>query len=359
MMSLRPGILVHLTARVSDTGLSYQRVDIETDEIRAIRETAQKARDMWAEERASVRKSADVTADDWATARAELGSEASDTKVRAKAKQIAGNRAVESWEASNPAPIVPAVTKWETTRVCEDQAEHDEAMRMRGTIRANVSRNCSSSVFGLFCLESNVDALKAAIAEARTMCDEWNRKANFTHIRLFVEMGRIATTDEEHAREIAREIASVIDRMNSSIDNLDPKGLEDTIREARGLAARIDAAAAEKVGVAVAAARDAAKQITARVIKGGEPAVDVLADIQRSALIQTRAAFLDFDGPADVQEVMPAADLNRAANLDVDGMWETPADVPPSPPVQHPALDLEQSDPSSVRYSYELPALDL
>ena len=64
---------------------------------------------------------------------------------------------------------------WETSRVIEDAAEHEEAVRVRSKARSLVTAICAPSNFGLLCPETERSRLTDALEEARTICDRFNR----------------------------------------------------------------------------------------------------------------------------------------------------------------------------------------
>lgn len=210
--------------------------------------------------------------------------------------------------------------RWETLRTVEDPEERDRALQTRSLALRTIRGVCASTAFGLLCPEDREADLDAAVVTAMALRAEHNATAKTTRVELYLLKGRIAASDEEAARAIGSEVASMIDAMNSGIDRLDPKAIREAATKARELAGMLGPETAETVASAIEAARRAARQIVARVEKGGELAAVVLADIQRGAIERARIAFLDADDvvQAGPGEALPAVDLGRVAALDVE-----------------------------------------
>ncbi len=212
-----------------------------------------------------------------------------------------------------------AVSRWETTKVVDDPAEHQRAERARSTALKGIRRCCSRTSFGLLCPESNEADLDAAIKAARSITEDFNRTAIFTRLHVYTLKGRVASSDEEAARAIGEEVRALIASMNTSIDRLDIAGIRDAASKAKELSAVLAPEQAETVGAAIQAARKAARQIAQRVEKDGEVAAVVLADIQRGAIEKARIAFLDLDdAPAPAGPQLPSVDVQRMGALDID-----------------------------------------
>jgi hypothetical protein len=226
-------------------------------------------------------------------------------------------------DARDSAPALEAVgaavARWETTKVVDDPAEHERAVRVRADASNLIRKQCFATAFGLLCPESREQELNAAVQQARAMIAEFNETARTTRVAVYVMTGKIASTDEENARAIGEEVRGLIESMSSAIDKLDPDAIREAANKANKIGAMLDADASQKVGEAVAAARKAAREITRRVEKNAEPAAIVLADIQRGAIERARIAFLDLDERESLpaEDALPAVDLGRTAELDV------------------------------------------
>ncbi len=229
--------------------------------------------------------------------------------------------------------------EWKTTRIVSEPEEREAATKARSKALAEIRAICATSAFGLLCPEDKESELDAAIVRAQEIRAAHNAGAKVTRVEIYALKGRIASTDEEAARAIGSEVAEMIAAMNSGIDKLDPKAIREAATKAKDLAAMLAPDVAEKVGGAIEQARRAARQITARIEKGGELAAIVLADIQRGAIERARMAFLDLSGdaPAPASDPLPAVNMQRFGALAVGteyepmdgGVYDEPSPTPP------------------------------
>jgi len=208
--------------------------------------------------------------------------------------------------------------RWETTKVVADPEDHARATKVRGTISTMIRRLCVDTAFGLICSEANEPALDAAIKQARALANEFNASSPHSSVAVYVLKGRIASTDEEAARAIGEEVKTLIDAMNEGIDRLDPKAIRDAADRARKLGSVLDATQEIAVSEAITQARKAARTIVKRVEKDAEDATIVLKDIQRGAIEKARLAFLDLDPVQASPDALPAVDVSRIAELDIE-----------------------------------------
>lgn len=227
-----------------------------------------------------------------------------------------------------------AVARWETTKIVDDPAEHEKATKVRASALTEIGRVCVRTSFGLVATQANEGLLDEAHRKARAMIDEFNASARCTRVSLFMLKGRVASTDEEAARAIGAEVASLIGEMSKGIDRLDPEAIRSAARKALQIGAVLDEAQALTVDTAVQAARKAARAIVKRVQKEGEDAAVVLASIQRGDIERARISFLDVEEreqTAAPEEVMPDIDMQRQASIDFEPVNDpvpTPAPAP-------------------------------
>lgn len=208
------------------------------------------------------------------------------------------------------------VTKWETTKVVVDPAEHKRARQVRSLASATIRRVCIKTSFALLCPDESEEALWDAVRSARKMVDDFNEKAVHSRIGLSVIPGRVASTDAEAARAISNEMAGLLAEMERAVKEVDVKSLRDAATRAKAVGRMLDESKAEKVGAAVAAARAAAREIVKRVEKGGEDKLKVLGELQTGQIETARFAFLDFDEAKTVGgEKAPAAEVGRFAGI--------------------------------------------
>lgn len=211
------------------------------------------------------------------------------------------------------------VEKWKTTKIVEDPEEVERAEKARSKSGQAIRQLCRNTAFGLICPESAEEELDAAIRTAREICDEHNASANCTQVKVYVMKGRIASNDEEAARAIGSEIRQMLDDMNRAIDKMDPEAIRETAAKARAMETMLQPEQAERVSAAVEQARKAARQIVARVRKGGEKAADVVDDIPRGSINKARMMFLDFEESTKLPgQALPTVSRGRM-DLDVAG----------------------------------------
>lgn len=221
------------------------------------------------------------------------------------------------------------VTKWETTKILADAAEHAKAVKVQGKISGLVRKSLAVTPFGYFCTEANFQDLVTAIDGAKKIAADHNASSVYTTARVFFRVGKVATTDEQAARDIAEELVSIVDRMNLAITRLDPEAIREAVKDALAFGAMLAPVESEKVGLAVEAARDAANKIAKAVRRvearqeEGEKnatldAASLLASLQRDALETARIAFLDFAEPTVIPgEALAPVDVQRIDALDM------------------------------------------
>lgn len=212
-------------------------------------------------------------------------------------------------ERDHLTPEGEKLARWETERTIKDPAEHDAAVAARSLARSKVQSVCAQSAFGLLCPEVMQDKLDAAVAEARTITEAFNRGASLTRLNFYVIAGRISPDDVEAVRAINSEVTELMAKMAEGLGNLDVKAVRDAANRARSLGSMLSDDAKDRVKGAIDIARKAARDI----VTAGETGA---AEIDRAAIArisEARAAFLDLDEAAPVGEVM-----HTAAALDLE-----------------------------------------
>lgn len=212
------------------------------------------------------------------------------------------------------------VSTWETTRTMEDPDEHNRAVRVRGACLSLIRGRCILTSFGLLCPQAEEYTLDAAIDAARRLEDEFNSTARHTRVEVRVLRGRIASTDEQAAQAISSEIRGLVSAMEEGVSKLDPAAIRDAASRAKRAAAMLSPDRAAIVSEAVKSARDAAKAIVKRAEEGLPATLAALETVDQSAIATARVAFLDLDDSpsTDTAEAMPAASVQRFADLDLD-----------------------------------------
>jgi hypothetical protein len=200
--------------------------------------------------------------------------------------------------------------RWETERTITDKVEHEAAQEARGKASHVIRRVCTNSAFGLLCPESKTAELEAAIADARKVAEDFNSKATLTRLGVFVICGRVAQDDVEAVRAINSEIRDLLADMETGLANLDVKMVRAAAVKAKGIGQMLSPSAAEKIEVAITAARASARKIVA----AGE---QVAAEVDRATIrriAEQRTAFLDID---NMKEVARPSETGRAIDLDI------------------------------------------
>lgn len=186
--------------------------------------------------------------------------------------------------------------RWETQRIIADPEEFQVAKTTRNRARSTIARVCTPSAFGLLCPQDKADELEAAIADARSRADEFNRGAARSHIGVYVITGRIAEDDVEAVRAINSEISELLEAMQNGIKNCDVGAIRAAAAQAKNLGAMLSTDASSRVQVAIDVARSAAKQI----VKAGEQASQEVDRVAIARIAESRTAFLDLDEAGEV-----------------------------------------------------------
>jgi hypothetical protein len=206
-----------------------------------------------------------------------------------------------------------------------DTSEHDRAQSVRSTARSRIVKETTPTPFGNVCLPQNFDAIRAAIAQSREEVEAFNRAARFTRLALYVFELDVPSDAEENARAIAQQFTSVMGAINSAIDRLDAKAIQQAAAEAQDLLSVVEAQQAAVVTEAITQARKAARDINRRIVKKGEEAAVVLKDIQRGNIEKARLAFLDMGDDLQVDAADSAPVIAQPAALDLGDDEEAPA----------------------------------
>lgn len=227
-----------------------------------------------------------------------------------------------------------AVSKWETTKVIEDPAEYERAVKIRGQVRNLIASVCARSDFGLLCPASREFDLQRAIEESKRVAAEHNASARRSFVSVYVISGRIAQDDAEAARAVASEVRGLIDEMERGIKGADVETIRKAANAAKSLGAMLTDDASAKLTDAISQARAAAREIVKRVEKSGEEMAKVVSEVKLDALSTARFAFLDLDGSKPVESAPVAA-----ASLDLAPI-AAPEPSPAAKPAAVPAIEI-------------------
>jgi hypothetical protein len=188
------------------------------------------------------------------------------------------------------------LAKWETERVVANHEENERAQEARANANKAIRKVCAWSAFGLLCPENKADKLDEAVREARRIVEEFNATAEITRISVHVIAGRIAADDVEAVKAINGEIRELMDDMKEGLKNLDVKTIREAANKATQLGTMLSEDAAERVKVAIEAARKSAREI----VKAGEQAAMEVDTAAIRRVDMARTTFLDFDEAKDV-----------------------------------------------------------
>ena len=201
------------------------------------------------------------------------------------------------------------IVEWETTRVIADPVEFKRAGEVRSKARSLINSVCVASSFGLLCPEKQKGQLDLAVAEAGRLVNDFNQTASVTRVGVYVMMGKIAASDVEAVKAINSEVSDLLAQVERGLRNLDVKSIRDAANKAKQIGQMLSPEAAERIQVAIDAARSSARKIA----KAGEQAA-VEVDMQAVAkVVSSRTAFLDLDEAKEV-----AAPQHEARALDFE-----------------------------------------
>lgn len=220
--------------------------------------------------------------------------------------------------------------EWQTRRVIDDPDEYEAGNKVRGVAITAVRRVCVRSSFGLLCPEAKEDELNVAIAGARTLVNEFNRRAQITGVKFYVMVGRVASDDVEAVRAIKGEIRDLIKTMQDGIKAANVTAIRDAANRAKGVGRMLSEEAQARVQDAVDMARAAAKVI----VKAGDDAAVEIDTATIRKLGKARVSFLDIeeDGEASAP-VQTAAAKGRV--LDISEDEEPTVPTPPARPARY------------------------
>lgn len=214
-------------------------------------------------------------------------------------------------EAANTVEDGSKLQKWQTEKRIENAEEFERANATRGKARGLIAAICSSSSFGLLCLQENEKKLDDAVAAARAIAALHNAEATHTQVEVFVIVGKIAQTDEEAARAIGDEVRSLLEQMKSATLKGDVEAIREAANKARELNAILSEDVGKKVSSAIEEARKNARELVKRVQKDGQNAADVIRELYVQKMDTARSAFLDLEvGEVKaVEHVAPAVEV--------------------------------------------------
>lgn len=204
--------------------------------------------------------------------------------------------------------------KWETTRTVEDAKEHEAAVKAKSKCRALITSVCANSAFGLLCPNSSAADLDKAVAEARKIAEDFNKKSKLTVLKVYVIAGKVAQDDVEAIKAIKSEMRDLLETMKGGVQNMDVKSIRDAAARALSVSRMLEPVSQAGIKLVVDQARKAAREI----VKAGENAALEVDQQTLNRIAEARTAFLDLD---DTKVEAPVVAKARAVDL-------APDDVP-------------------------------
>ena len=202
---------------------------------------------------------------------------------------------------------------WQTEKTVRDAEEQAAAEKVRSEARNEIVKVCAHSSFGLLCPTEKRAELDAATDRALYMVRQFNAQANTTTVPVNVICGQIASTDEEAARALNRELVDLIADMQEGIASANPGAIREAAKRAKAMESMLSEQTAAKVSDAITQARKAARELVKRVEKGAESAADVVQEINTEALKRARMSFLDLD--EENENAAPVEAIARGAEM--------------------------------------------
>ena len=174
------------------------------------------------------------------------------------------------------------VEEWETEKVTANPEEWENAVALRGELRHSITRLCARTPLGdlLLIPPDREPDVRTALDAARAKVEAHNASATAHHLVMGCVLLRFVPEDEWTARSIRGEIFAVLTRMDTGIGEADPEAIREAADAAKRVLPMLSSAAAPVLELAVDEARRAAREITRRIVKGGESPEDVIGEIQ-------------------------------------------------------------------------------
>lgn len=188
-------------------------------------------------------------------------------------------------------------SRWKTTKRVADKVELDAATDTRNRAAALVRGACIATPFGLLCPDDLSEFLEGRISDAERLVREHNSGAVYTKVEIFTIKGRIASDDKAAVKAIFSDVRQSIDDMKAGIKSLDVGAIRAAAQKARNLGAMLDRREADRVGLAVKAARKIARELVRRIDQNEALADWRLSDISTRPIDDLRFSFLDTSDP--------------------------------------------------------------
>jgi hypothetical protein len=195
------------------------------------------------------------------------------------------------------------VEEWETEKITANAEEQATAVALRGDIRHQITRLCARTPLGdlLLIPPDREPDVRAALDAARLRVEAHNAAASHHHLVMGCVLLRFVPEDEWTARSIRGEIFSVLTRMETGIGSADAEAIREGADAARRVLPMLTPEASVALDAAIEEARRAAREIVRRIVKGGEAAEEVIAEIQELGTARITDAMIFFAGTEEVK----------------------------------------------------------
>jgi hypothetical protein len=189
------------------------------------------------------------------------------------------------------------ITKWETTKIVADKAEHERATKARNKARSLVTALTVWSNFGQLCPTEREAELNAAYAQARAVVDEFNAGSMHTTVGVYMMTAEIPD-NTQNIQSLSSDLVKMIDQMMGGVNS----GDEEMIREA-----------ANKLTALTEVLGDEAKSVAARAIEDARSAARAIvkAKAEKATAIEKQKETNKKAAAAKVlQQARKALDMN-------------------------------------------------
>jgi hypothetical protein len=215
---------------------------------------------------------------------------------------------------------VEETTSWKTEKRVDDVEELARATRVRGRVRSLIRSATIYTPFGMICPTDNESVLDARIAEAETLCAEFNANAVHTQVQFRTLRGRIAENTREAIAAVRGEIQTLLGELESALSAGQVTGIREVAQRATQMGRLLEEGteARSVLERAVKESRRVATELVKRVEEGAAATAEILAAANLKLVSTARHTFSD----EEIGEItdgagltLPSAPLQRFGDL--------------------------------------------
>jgi len=190
------------------------------------------------------------------------------------------------------------VEAWATEKTTQNPLEHGAAVEARAAIRNSITRLCARTPLGdlLLVPPDREEELKGALEAASVKVRAHNAGASHHFLVMGAILTRFQPDDAWTVKSLRGEIMACLGTMEAGIAGGNPDRIRDACDSAKKILPMLSGVASLMITAAIDQAREAAREITRRCVRGDDDMGDVIAEIQagRSGLIEVaKVSFLD------------------------------------------------------------------